>query len=197
MDDAAMKELDEIERRLADEDIDYLLQNSRHLGNDHQLKSFSDEIEDARDKEASLHHVLDESDKQETLPIIPESQDLEVEGKGSAAKSKKETRTVYDRNSYRTIVKSRIIKALSSHPEMPPPSRKVMLEMLHDGRYLQLIPYFKKEVGLARSDTGVKKNLLKALDPQAYDLFKKRTSENDRMSKRRRRKQHMEQLKST
>ena len=160
-----MKALDEIHSRLAQEDIDSLLQEPRFTDNHFVRHSLSNEFEDTSERLT----------RQEDMKVVPKSK-----------KTVKLRKATTIRKNYRGVLKSRIEKALLKMPVMPPPSRETMLEMLHDIRYLKLIPYFKKEVGQARTDTGVKKNLLKALDPKAYEKFRIRASEIDKLYRRRR-----------
>jgi hypothetical protein len=163
MEDPVLRALDEIHSRLAQEDIDSLLQHPRFTDNHFAHHSLSNEFEDTSEA----------LNKQVDMKIVP--------------KRIKFRKATTKRNNYRSRVKSRIEQALLQTPVMPPPSRETMLEMLHDIRYLQLVPYFKEEVGQARTDTGVKTNLLKVLDPKAFEKFRKKASENEKIYKRRRR----------
>jgi hypothetical protein len=65
--------------------------------------------------------------------------------------------------------RKRIEELLDKEPKLPRPSIEEMKKMLHTkGEWVELIPYFKKEVGEVRSYTGARLRILNAVDPDAY-----------------------------
>jgi hypothetical protein len=75
-----------------------------------------------------------------------------------------------EKNAHYINNKNRLLKALATKPKMPPPSTEEMLNMLRSGKYMELVPYFKEEIGSVRSHTGARLRIMKALDPAAYRL---------------------------
>jgi hypothetical protein len=91
------------------------------------------------------------------------------------------------------LVKAKIARLLKESPRLPRPSNEQMLAMLHSGHYLELIPYFKEELGSARTQTSVKLRIMKILDPSEWSkILNRRRLSNKRYRKRK--KQRMNSL---
>jgi hypothetical protein len=62
---------------------------------------------------------------------------------------------------------------------MPRPSKEQMLQMFRERRFFELIPYFKEEIGDARSISGVRLRIMKEVDPGSYFIEKQKQKEAD------------------
>jgi hypothetical protein len=62
---------------------------------------------------------------------------------------------------------------------MPRPSKEEMLAMFRSRKFFELIPYFKKEVGDARSLSGARMRIMKEVDPDSFALEKQKQKEAD------------------
>jgi hypothetical protein len=69
-----------------------------------------------------------------------------------------------------------------------------MLEMLHQGRSLELVPYFKNEIGQVRSPYGIRLRIMKVLDPEAYAKTLEKHKEASRVSEEKAKKRIRQQV---
>jgi hypothetical protein len=63
-----------------------------------------------------------------------------------------------------------IREALAQEPENPRPPKDEMLRIFRSGGYLNLVPYFKKEIGSVKSTEGVRLRIMKHVDPESFAL---------------------------
>jgi hypothetical protein len=130
---------------------------------EHRLKD--QEFEDL------LHQI-----KAKEVSQMNEPQDVPVVEKSKQHKPPRQrVRKVNDNNWNKgNHVQNKIRKLLKKQPQIPAPSKEEMLNMLYAGQYLELIPYFKNEIGSVNTNTGVKLRIMQKLDPVEFNKFKKR-----------------------
>jgi hypothetical protein len=109
----------------------------------------------------------------------PEYTDQSTDIENNKVKGKRQKKT---RATTMSSVKANtaILNALSTEPEHPPPPRQEMLKMLQEGRHIELVPYFKVEIGDTRDPLGVRRKIMKHLDPDAFTLVLKKQTRRKR-----------------
>jgi hypothetical protein len=68
---------------------------------------------------------------------------------------------------------SEVVQALLAiEPNGPPPSMEEQLQMFRDGRYRELIPFYRDQLtGKRKTLTGVRNRIMELVDPEAWALY--------------------------